>query len=91
LTVEDAALAEVAAGGNPSKGVVECAVPETVGRDSRENGSQALAFGFGAGELLGIGFDEIGSDGEAFRGEFAFFDVDICRAEEFFGGFGFGG
>jgi len=36
---------------------------ETFGRDGGKNGSQALSFGFGAGELFGIGLDEIGSDG----------------------------
>jgi len=91
LAIENAALAEVAAGGDSRKRVMEAAIPETFGRDGRENGAEALAFGFGAGELFGIGLDEIGSDGEALGGELAFFDVDDCRAGEIFGGFGFGG
>src|SRR5713226_8283128 len=83
LAVEDAALAEVAAGGDSSKRVMEAAVPEAVGRDGRENGAEALACGSGAGELFRIGLDESGSDGEAFGGELAFFDVDACGAGEF--------
>ncbi len=66
FAIEDAALAEVAAGGNASERVMEAAVPEALGRDGRENGAETLALGFGAGELFGIGLDEIGGDFEAF-------------------------
>jgi hypothetical protein len=91
LAVKDAALAEVAAGGNAGEWVVERAVPETLGSDRRENGAEALALGFGAGKLFGIWLHEIGSDFEAFGGELAFLYVDRCRAGDFFGGFGFRG
>src|SRR6266446_5067166 len=91
FAVEDAALAEVAASSNAAERVVEAAVPETIGGDGGENGAEALALGFGAGELFRIVLDEIGRDFEAFSGELAFFYVDRCRARDFFGGFSFCG
>jgi hypothetical protein len=41
--------------------------------------------------LLGIGFDEVGRDFEAFGCEFSFFDGDACGASEIFGGLRFAG
>jgi hypothetical protein len=51
----------------------------------------ALALGFGAGELFGIGLDEIGGDFQAFRGERALSYINACRARDFFDGLGFRG
>src|SRR6266852_4410699 len=91
LAVEDAAPAEVAAGGHAGKGVVEAAIPQTLGCDGSENGAQPLALGFGAGKLLGIGLNEIGRDFEPLGGELALFYSDAGGAGNFFGGFGLRG
>jgi len=70
---------------------MEAAAPEAVRSDGGENGAEALALGVGAGELFGIGLDEIGGDFEALGGELAFLHVDAGRAGNLFGGFGFCG
>ena len=86
--IQNASLAEIAAGGNSSERIAEGAVPEAFRSDCREDGAQTLALRIGASELLRIGLHEIGSDLQAFGGELSLFDVDRCRAGDSYGGFG---
>jgi hypothetical protein len=80
LSIEDAPLAKIASGVGAVERQTEASLPQALRTDGGENGAQLLALRFGAGELLGIGLDEIGRDGEALGGELAFFDGDAGRA-----------
>src|SRR5271168_532373 len=73
LPVEDAAPAEIAAGGHAIERNAKTAPPQSLRRCAVKNGMQTVALLLGARNLLRIGLDELFFHAQVFSGEVAFF------------------